>query len=186
MTIISLPDASIVEKINPDRTAVVRHEVYETDFAIRGGSEAPTEGKKVSKEISRERQKIAEYDPTMSAGARPIIGGWGVWRETLPVEQLTTPQEKKDYRDFLRMRRKLSETYEPLQRQEMIEKMEKRFDATSRRKFEKLRAQKLQTDTRLQLKTRFGRKILTTVSERKMFSEAQAERFASGMESIRK
>ena len=183
MTQFSLPDASIVESISPDgKTALVRHEVLLTAFSVRGSSGG---SKKGSKEQEREKAKSAEYDPSM-VGARAMTGGWGVWREEKPVKELQTRTEKKDYRDFQRMYDKLLATYEPLQRQDMKDKMIERFGTANYGWFKQLRAKKLQTDTRIQLVTRFGRVVKTTVQECTEHAKAQELRFALGMEGGKK
>ena len=163
---ITPPDKSEVLSIDEDGMAKIRRSVAEV--------EAHGWGDIGEVEKERLRAMLTEMHVT---GGPFSVGGHSAWtqKELVPAKKLwTRDNEKKEFRNFLQLRRKWMNETIPIEKEALKTKMLTKYGTTDPSTFERVLNEGMKGNARLSIKTRRGI-IKTSVVEQKQFSAQCAQ-----------
>lgn len=164
-----------------DRKPLIRHGVAEIEMRWNASAAEPA-GKKVSKEIARERQKEADMDAQrMVETTGAVMGGYGYWMsEAQGIREAIGHARYRKLSSFLKFQRTLERQRVPELRQEVKEKMLARFGTTDYQTYKASVIQEAIADPQLSVLVRNGQVVSTTREGQRMFASERNATALSG------
>lgn len=157
------------------RRPILRHGVAEIEMRWNANAADAEGGKKVSKEIARERQKEKDMDAQrMIENSGAVMGGYGYWlQEANSLREAIGRERHRRLVSFLKFQRTLERTYVPEARKEITEKMQERFGTTDYQELKASIIQEAIADPQLSVLVRKAQVIVTTRKGQQEYSDAR-------------
>ena len=186
MSAIYPPEEHKIVGFTSNGSAIVKHGNHEVQARFSGIDETAESGqKKVSKEIARERQKVAKYDPSQTETTETTVGA-------SPADDLSSHftyedpksqwrrKERNPMKDFLKLKRKYESTFIPSEKERYYQTMLRIYGTTETEVLAKRLNVEMQADPRIDIRTHRG-VIKTTVAMQTQFAKERL-----GLESSKK